>query len=106
MTTAVRTAKPVLGPRARAAMKIDAGGRVESKLLILLAAYADAGEASPTVVELAKRMRLRVKSIDRVLDLLVAARLIEVEWAGGKAPPGKRAGKPGHRNVYRVLLDA
>ena len=52
-----RRDEPVLGSRARAAARTNVGGVKRQKLLTLIAAYADAGEQSPSMTELSGRLR-------------------------------------------------
>lgn len=79
-------------------------GAKRHKLLALLAAYADAGEQAPPVKDLAKRLHLPPTAIDVLLDRLVEAGLLSVEWAG-PGEPGKRMGRHRERNVYTLRLD-
>lgn len=58
--------QPKLGPLAKAAMRVETGEK-RRKLLVLIAAYADAGEESPAVATLAARTGLKVKKLDLLL---------------------------------------
>jgi hypothetical protein len=93
----------VLGERARLALRTDAGGRKRQKLLVLLAAYADAGE-TPTVRVLIERMGgdlpdrwhgHRVRRVDALLRSLEDQGLIRVDWR----PAGTT-----QRNRYELLF--
>ena len=90
---------PVLGERARLALRVDAGGRKRQKLLVLLAAYADVGVTDPPLKALMRRMGMPVdwKSIrqtDVLLRCLEAQGLVRVDWARGRP----------QRNRYELLF--
>jgi len=76
--------KPVLGPRAKGAMralrcthpKTDEKRR---KLLVLIAAYADAGEQSPAVRTFALKLRISINSVDQLLGALERDGFVEIE---------------------------
>lgn len=72
---------PVLGPLARGAarMKIvdDQGGRLR-RLLILIAAFADAGEDAPLVADLACRLGVNAGAIPSMLRELARQDLIYI----------------------------
>jgi hypothetical protein len=91
------SASPVLGPRARHAADISKTwqGDTGRRVLILIAAYADAGEISPSVRELTTRLKLTIEQLDTELRKLAAGGLIWVEW---------RADPRGNRNRYRLLF--
>src|SRR5687767_7016507 len=95
---------PVAGPIFKRAAALPVEGAKRRKLLCLLAAYADAGETSPAMVELARRLELDPVVVDHLLDALVRDGLLKVEWAG-KGRPGARA-SAGRRNVYALVLEA
>ncbi|MHB1537132.1 MAG: hypothetical protein ACYCUM_13950 [Solirubrobacteraceae bacterium] len=100
MTPAVRprsTPQPTLGPLARGAAATAITGKdpLLRKLLILLAAYADAGEASPPVRELERRLRCPPERIDGLLKALIAERLLHVHWRGDPDT---------QRNLYTLRL--
>jgi DNA-binding MarR family transcriptional regulator len=80
----------VLGPLAKRAMRIHAGGDKRRKLLVLICAYADAGEPSPAVATLAARLKLPNQAIDPLLDHLQQDGFLTV------------ARREHHRNVYTV----
>ena len=84
--------QPVLGPRARAAMRLPAGGSKRQKVLVLIAAYLDAGESSPSIRDLAGRCHLDAPLVALLVSRLARDGLIEVEWRAG----------PERRNVYRL----
>jgi hypothetical protein len=92
--------EPVLGPLAKRAMRVDCGGNTRLKLLVLIAAYADAGEPSPPVSVLARRLGIkRVQDLDPLLKRLALDGHIEIAWrASEPGPSGAR------RNVYRLRL--
>jgi DNA-binding transcriptional ArsR family regulator len=91
------SATPVLGPRARRASDISKTWQVDTgrRVLILLAAYADAGEISPSVRELTSRLKLTIEQLDIELRKLAAGGLIWVEW---------HADPQDNRNRYRLLF--
>jgi hypothetical protein len=106
MSTATVDVKPLAGPRFRRASALPMEGRKRRRLLLLLAAFADAGEHSPRAVDLCTRAGIRSPvALDHLLDQLVEAGLLEVEWARS-GPPGRRAAlHDGRRNVYTLRLD-
>jgi hypothetical protein len=67
------------------------------RLLVLLAAYADAGERSPSARELAERMHCSVKRVDTLCRLLYREGVLLVRR---RAEPGTQ------RNVYKLSLDS
>jgi DNA-binding MarR family transcriptional regulator len=90
----------VLGPLAKRAMRVDCGGKKRLKLLVLLAAYADAGEPSPPARVLAERLGIQVPDLDRLLKALQRDGHLKVAWRAGER------GKSGARkNVYTLHLD-
>jgi hypothetical protein len=84
--------QPVLGPQARRAMRLDTGGGKRLRLLVLLAAFADAGEPSPSAKTLRERLGVDIKTLDALLKRLECDRFLEVAWRSG----------PNGRNVYRI----
>jgi hypothetical protein len=85
---------PVLGELARRALCVDAGGRKRRKLLVLLAAYADAGVEDPPLQALMRRAGIpTAHKADALLRTLETQGLIRVDWA---------AGRP-RRNHYELL---
>jgi DNA-binding transcriptional ArsR family regulator len=91
------SATPILGSRARQAADISKPWRDDSgrRVLILLAAYADAGEISPSIRELTERLKLTIPQLDAELRKLAAGGLIWVEW---------HADPRDNRNRYRLLF--
>jgi hypothetical protein len=97
---------PIAGPlfklAAQTTVRGDPGNR---KVLALLSAYADAGEHSPPVKELARRLKMTVPEVDTRLDILSRQRLIWVVWS-----PYHRHGEQtrdelkGSRNRYVLLF--
>lgn len=89
------TAAPILGEKARLALQVDAGGRKRRKLLVLLAAYADAGISDPPMRELMGRTGIDdVRQVDQLLRMLAKQGLIHVDWAHGRP----------QRNTYELLF--
>jgi hypothetical protein len=91
------TRQPVAGPLFKQAARLDVGGAKRRRLLCLLAAYADAGEHSPTVRQLAQQAKIPGgwRKVDQLLRLLERDGVVEVRWAKhGQA-----------RNVYELYLD-
>jgi len=88
-----------LTPRAgaifAAAAKTPTGGAKRQKLLLLLAGFADAGEESPPMRDLSKRLRMPPPAIDALLQLLERDGVVEVTWSTG----------PHERNRYELRLD-
>lgn len=70
--TAPVAPQPVAGPTFRAAARVDVGGRRRRRLFALLGAYADAGQHSPTVEELADRLAFKPRSVLALLLRLEA----------------------------------
>ena len=71
-------AVPVLGPNARAAARLTAGGRKRHKLLVLIGAWLDAG-VDPSVRMLAARGGFTRASVIRLIEALERDGLLEVE---------------------------
>jgi hypothetical protein len=102
-TTIGPSVEPVLGPLARRAARLPPSYPLEKKhrlLLTLIAAYADAGEQSPPVRELARRLGLgnepgAARKIDKRLRGLERAGVLTVAWRASN----------GGRNVYTLHLD-
>jgi hypothetical protein len=104
-STPSRTPEPVLGPLARTAARVPLRPPLERShrlLLTLIAAFADAGEQSPPVSELARRLGLNgprqvaVGKVDKRLKDLERAGLLDVRW---------KASQHEHpRNVYELRL--
>jgi len=65
------------------------------RLLLLLAAYADAGEGSPSARELSERMHCSVKRIDTLCRVLYGEGVLLVR---------RRAERGTQRNVYKLRL--
>jgi len=80
--------EPIAGPLFRAALEVsltnDAHQRDNQKLLALIAAFADAGEPSPTVRDLAKRVgfagKYWIKKLDKRLRELERDGVLVVHW--------------------------
>jgi hypothetical protein len=87
--------EPILGPLAKRAMRIGAGGKKRLKLLVLLAAYADAGEPSPPARVLAERLEINIDALDGLLRQLERDGYLTVAWRKGAD----------RRNVYTLHLD-
>ncbi len=65
--------QPVLGERARSALRVSAGWKKRHRaLLVLLAAFGDAGERSPAARDLAGRLGVDVPTLDIALQALAA----------------------------------
>jgi hypothetical protein len=77
-TRAAPDPAPVLGPSARHAARLPTKGRKRHKLLVLIAAYHDAG-CHPSVRMLAGRTGLTRASVIRLVDALERDGLLEVE---------------------------
>ena len=86
--------EPVLGPTAKAAMRVETGSK-RRRLLVLIAAFADAGEASPAAGTLAVRLGVKVRVIDALLAALEREGLLAVERGDVTRS---------ERNRYRVTL--
>lgn len=89
------TKKPVVGPLTRQAMTLPLRGEPR-RLLVLLAAYADAGERSPSARDLSTRMGCSVKRIDTLCRVLHGEGVLSVR---------RRAEPRTQRNVYKLSLD-
>jgi DNA-binding MarR family transcriptional regulator len=89
-----RIPEPRAGELFALAAKVPAGGAQRRKLLLLLAAYADAGEPSPPVRQLAKRLRMPIGGVDALLKLLERDGHLVVHWRAGD----------GRRNLYELRL--
>lgn len=103
---AAATPNPIGGERFKLAAKTTVGGDPGNrKVLLLLAAYADAGEHSPPMRELARRLNMPVPEVDTRLAILSRQGLIWVSWS-----PYHRHGKQtrpelkGWRNHYTLLF--
>ncbi|HET7053875.1 MAG TPA: hypothetical protein VFI09_08175 [Solirubrobacterales bacterium] len=83
--------KRKLGPEARRAFAAPIEGSKRRKVLILIAAYLDAGRPDPSISELAARARLRRLAVVAIVD-----RLERDGWLGVERAPRRR-------NVYRLL---
>lgn len=97
---------PIAGPLFRAALDVplarDDHERDNRKLLCLIAAYADAGQPSPTVRNLARRVgftgKHRAMKIDKRLRELERDGVLVVTWAD------KEARQRGERNEYELRI--
>ena len=67
---------PKLGPLARKALEQTHLPPGEHKLLVLLAAYRDAGECQPAVFTMAHRLHTDAEEVDRLLRTLHRRRAI------------------------------
>ena len=88
---AVARTSPVLGKRARLALKLTAGwsSKRDRSVLVLLAAYSDAGEPSPFAREIADRIGIDVRpDFDQILGRLAGGGLL---WT---------VRRPDERNIY------
>jgi len=99
---------PVAGPRFKAVCELKRPlAHDDRRVLALIAAYADAGEQSPPMTELAARLNLTPEEIDASLERLSRGRrrLLWIDWA-----PFKLYGADTHgtarsiRNRYTLLL--
>ncbi len=66
--------QPVLGDGARLAFRMSAGwkSKRDQKVLVLLAAFSDAGERSPLARDVAARVGIEVSELDHALGSLAA----------------------------------
>jgi hypothetical protein len=99
MSATTQAPTPTAGPLFRRAAALPITGAKRRRLCCLLAAFADAGECSPPMRDLAKRLGQTPKKIDQLLSSLDADGWIAVEWAG-PGRPGDRGGT--HRNRYQL----
>lgn len=90
--------RPAFGDRARAAMRVDAGGRKRRALLVLIAGYRDAGVLDPSIRELARDAQLPRRVASDLVDRLERDGLVAIE----RGDPRRQ-----ERNVYtlRCLQD-
>jgi hypothetical protein len=84
---------PVLGPQAKAAARLPSGGGKRHKVLVLIAAFLDAGVEDPPIRVLAQRTRIPAALVCEIVDALEAVGLLEIT-RGVKAR--------GERNRYRI----
>jgi DNA-binding MarR family transcriptional regulator len=91
---AVSDVKPVLGPQAKQAMRLDVGGKKRLKLIVLLAAFIDGGEESPSAKTLCERLDLDIATFDALLKRLGGDGFLKVHWHKGRD----------RRNVYELTL--
>lgn len=63
---------PVDGPTFRAAVRLDAGGKARRRVLLLVAAWHDAGVASVNAFELAERLNLPPAKVGALIARLEA----------------------------------
>jgi DNA-binding PadR family transcriptional regulator len=87
--------EPILGSQARRAMRLDVGGKKRLKLIVLLGAYLDANEPSPSAQTLSERLGIDIRTLDALLKLLQRDGFLEIAWQKGR----------NRRNVYTVHLD-
>ena len=65
--------QPVLGPRAKRALELTAEWRKPDRaLFVLLSAFHDAGVSNPFAVDLARRLKIDVATLDEQLARLAA----------------------------------
>lgn len=86
---------PVLGPHARATMKWTASHLPPDsirrrKLLVLLAAYADAGVADPPFSLLMPRLKVGPFKLDHLLKRLELDGLLAIDWGDKDAQQANR----------------
>jgi hypothetical protein len=93
--TATKT-KPVAGPLFKQAAALPIEGGKRRKRLCLLAAYADAGEPSPRVRDLARITGFEVPQIDQLLRTLQRDGHLNVRW--------RASSHQQRRNVYELHL--
>jgi hypothetical protein len=90
--------QPVAGARFRRAAALSVEGDTRRRLLCLLAAYADAGEASPPIRVLLLRLGLtNAAQIDALLRSLERDGLLHVRWGDSERH---------ERNTYELRLGA
>lgn len=78
------TATTKLGSAARAAMRMPVGGHKRQKVLVLIAAYIDAGRDDPSIRELAERAKLHRVAVVAVVDRLECDGWLRVQRAAGR----------------------
>jgi DNA-binding MarR family transcriptional regulator len=76
-------------------MRTDVGGAKRLRLYVLIAAYSDAQEASPSAKTLCERLGVDIATLDALLKRLERDGYLKI---------ARRSG-PNRRNVYTVLLD-
>ncbi|HET7052461.1 MAG TPA: hypothetical protein VFI09_00920 [Solirubrobacterales bacterium] len=92
MTTAPATnGQAQLGPNTRRALVLPVEGTKRRKVLVLIAAYADAGRDDPAISELSQRSGLTYRQVVFVVDRLEADGWLEVRRSHQR------------RNRYRLL---
>jgi DNA-binding MarR family transcriptional regulator len=87
----VSAARP--GPTVERALRLPASGAKARRVLVLVAAYIDAGRPDPSIRELAERAELHRVAVVAIVDQLEARGLLIIER--GDTPAGER-------NTYRV----
>ncbi len=99
-------AQPLAGRTFQQACATPVHGTQRRRLVITLAALADAGEHSPPMGQLAGCLGLPPTVVDQLLDELIADGWLTVVWAGSSgAPPGGRGAADGRRNRYELQLE-
>jgi DNA-binding MarR family transcriptional regulator len=90
-----RGLQPTLAAKTKLALTLSAkwNDRTDRKLIVLLAAFADAGERSPYARDLATRLDISVEELDRRLGGLAAEGLV---WTVRRQE---------RRNVYILLFN-
>ena len=87
--------RPIAGARFKAAAKLPVTGTKRRKLVLAIAALQDAGH-EPSVRELAERIGVDWRKVDRLLRALEADGHLAIQWAP------KRSGA---RNLYMLRLE-
>jgi DNA-binding MarR family transcriptional regulator len=85
------TTRRQLGPEAERALRAPLEGTKRRKILVLIAAYLDAGRDNPSITELAARARLRRIAVVGIVDHLEREGHLAVER------------EPNRRNRYSLL---
>jgi hypothetical protein len=109
VSVTVEEIQPLMGPRARAAFKLPIEGQKRRKLLVLIAAYADAGECSPGWRQLGPRLaflgwqdpptRKIATRFTQLFDALEREGWLEITQPTGQERAERK------RAVYRLLFD-
>lgn len=79
-----------MGPTATRAMRLPVAGSKRRKVLVVIAAYADAGVPNPSISQIVSRTKLPRPAVVGLVDLLEHDGLLEIHRS------------PGVRNRYRV----
>ncbi len=78
------TARAKYGLETRRAILLPVTGQKRRKLLVLIAAYIDAGRADPSIRELSKRLKLQRFVVIALVDALERDGLLTVQRASGE----------------------